>query len=677
VALAAVVVVAGVAVALGLRFAGPAAEADTPHPGLDFAIGIDVDGDGTNDCGTGVPLAVGDGAPDAVPVEVANASCVAEADAELVVRVYLMDGGGIAAVGSAVHLYYSGLRSLGSGDAIWTGCVFEASATGSNFENVGCGIGLPPYAYPVSNLGALAVFHFSCTQSGDLALGRSLGETGLTDESLIEHREGGEDELSITCGDRPEPSPTPAPTSLDFAIGIDVDGDGTNDCGTGVPLAVGDGAPDPVPVEVTNTNCLAEPDAELVVRGYLMDAGGLSADGAAVHLYYSGVTSLGTGDAVWTGCVFEAPASQPDFENVGCGIGLPPYAYPVSNLGTLAVFRFSCSQGGVVTLGHSVGETGLTDSALMEHRESGPDSLSVTCGDHPPATGPNPTWTPTPTRPPPPTPTPCAGCPTQTPSPTPTPRGTPTPCPGCPSPQLAIGIDVDGDGTNDCGSGVPGAVGDGAPDGILAEITDSTCEAVVSASFNVNVYLTDTDGIAYGGQASHVIYEGVTSAGRGVPKWSGCVFSATAYAPFGLNSEHWENVGCAIGLPPATSLTYVGLMSRFTFTCTQDGTVWLGHDVGETSLTDGDLHEFREQGGSDVLEVDCGSPPKRETVAGDSDCDSFVSSVDAALILQHTAGLIGRLRCTLSADVDRDGFVTAMDAALVLQGAAGLTEIGP
>jgi hypothetical protein len=49
-----------------------------------------------------------------------------------------------------------------------------------------------------------------------------------------------------------------------------------------------------------------------------------------------------------------------------------------------------------------------------------------------------------------------------------------------------------------------------------------------------------------------------------------------------------------------------------------------------------------------------------------------VNAIDAALILQFAAGLIGSLPCGQNADVNGDGNVDAIDAALILQYAAGL-----
>jgi uncharacterized protein YkwD len=58
--------------------------------------------------------------------------------------------------------------------------------------------------------------------------------------------------------------------------------------------------------------------------------------------------------------------------------------------------------------------------------------------------------------------------------------------------------------------------------------------------------------------------------------------------------------------------------------------------------------------------------------AGDANCDGAVNSIDAALVLQYSAGLIGSLSCQGLADVNYSSSVSAVDAALILQFSAGL-----
>ena len=59
---------------------------------------------------------------------------------------------------------------------------------------------------------------------------------------------------------------------------------------------------------------------------------------------------------------------------------------------------------------------------------------------------------------------------------------------------------------------------------------------------------------------------------------------------------------------------------------------------------------------------------------GDVDCNTTADSIDAALILQFAAALVGELPCQDVADVNDDGSVDALDATLILQFAAGLLD---
>jgi glucose/arabinose dehydrogenase len=59
---------------------------------------------------------------------------------------------------------------------------------------------------------------------------------------------------------------------------------------------------------------------------------------------------------------------------------------------------------------------------------------------------------------------------------------------------------------------------------------------------------------------------------------------------------------------------------------------------------------------------------------GDVNCDGVVNSIDAAIVLQFTAGLFLPLPCAGAADVDENGSINAIDAALILQLEAGLID---
>ena len=53
--------------------------------------------------------------------------------------------------------------------------------------------------------------------------------------------------------------------------------------------------------------------------------------------------------------------------------------------------------------------------------------------------------------------------------------------------------------------------------------------------------------------------------------------------------------------------------------------------------------------------------------------DGFAARrVDAALVLQYAAGLIGSEPCLAAGEVSSDGILNAVDAALILQYVAGL-----
>ena len=62
---------------------------------------------------------------------------------------------------------------------------------------------------------------------------------------------------------------------------------------------------------------------------------------------------------------------------------------------------------------------------------------------------------------------------------------------------------------------------------------------------------------------------------------------------------------------------------------------------------------------------------------GDVDCNERTNSIDAALILQKTAGLIDTLACKMAGDVNADNRLNAVDAALILQYDARLINSFP
>lgn len=66
--------------------------------------------------------------------------------------------------------------------------------------------------------------------------------------------------------------------------------------------------------------------------------------------------------------------------------------------------------------------------------------------------------------------------------------------------------------------------------------------------------------------------------------------------------------------------------------------------------------------------------PPPAPLLGDVGCDENVNGVDAMLVLQLAARLIGTLACPTVAAVNGDGRTNSVDAALILQLDAGLID---
>jgi TolB protein len=71
------------------------------------------------------------------------------------------------------------------------------------------------------------------------------------------------------------------------------------------------------------------------------------------------------------------------------------------------------------------------------------------------------------------------------------------------------------------------------------------------------------------------------------------------------------------------------------------------------------------------------SPSWQPIVTGDANCQGGIDAIDAAIMLQYGAGLIGTLPCEDDADVNGDGDIDSVDAALILQYSAGLLDSLP
>jgi hypothetical protein len=194
---------------------------------------------------------------------------------------------------------------------------------------------------------------------------------------------------------------------------------------------------------------------------------------------------------------------------------------------------------------------------------------------------------PTATMLPSPTPCPMAGCPTATNTPPPSPTPTPPALTGL---DFSIGIDIDGNATDDC-------VSSGGP---------STCTIPVGSTFVVRTYLNGlpADVPHYAGLEIRLTYAGVTNkSNASTQPWPECAFPVQHYA------QTFIQFGCIIGVSGASS-TYLGLIGTSVFTCSADGTITLEHNPDETHILDDHSASHSETPGtSESITVDCGAVP--------------------------------------------------------------------
>jgi uncharacterized repeat protein (TIGR01451 family) len=206
-------IAAAVAVLLILSGGGGkhTAEAHSPHPGLDFSMGIDTNGNSVDDC---------DSRDSTVSIP---SKCSVPVSGSFTVRVYLNALGGIANYqGFDTQLNYSFVSTAhtvdtGPSNGNWPGCAF----TGASFddpnhtESFGCTIGIsaPSSTY----LGRIATADFTCSPTngfGTITMVHGPGSTDLLEDLSTVHAEGNgtTETLTITCGTPPTPTRTPTPT---------------------------------------------------------------------------------------------------------------------------------------------------------------------------------------------------------------------------------------------------------------------------------------------------------------------------------------------------------------------------------------------------------------------------------------------------------------------------------
>ncbi|MDP3767284.1 MAG: dockerin type I repeat-containing protein, partial [Dehalococcoidia bacterium] len=128
-------------------------------------------------------------------------------------------------------------------------------------------------------------------------------------------------------------------------------------------------------------------------------------------------------------------------------------------------------------------------------------------------------------------------------------------------------------------------------------------------------------------------------------------------------SGRWgDYLGAAVDPSDPSCVWLVGEYAKDTI-----GSDWGTYIAGTTYSGD-------DCAGAPVTPTPTDTPPAKD--CGDVNDDGAVTSVDAALILQLVAGLVGSLPNEPSADVNGDGDITSVDAALVLQLQAGFIDAG-
>lgn len=153
--------------------------------------------------------------------------------------------------------------------------------------------------------------------------------------------------------------------------------------------------------------------------------------------------------------------------------------------------------------------------------------------------------------------------------------------------------------------------------------------------------------------------------------YDGGIVESTACAGLAggiCNASYDVNTVRAVGAVGSSGYTGNTDLAALSFRCLEEGESAL--HVTLFVLVDGSTGE--PQPIDAVVEhgtISCGPD---SALLGDVNCDGEVDAIDAALLLQLTAGLIHGLPCEQNADVDNDSTITAIDAALILQYVAGL-----
>ena len=235
-----------------------------------------------------------------------------------------------------------------------------------------------------------------------------------------------------------------------------------------------------------------------------------------------------------------------------------------------------------------------------------------------------------------------------------------------------------------------------------AECAGDTCAVSPGAAFTLSVEVIEGPAGGYVGALSFIdfgmalTYHAAKTAVEEIA-WPDC---ETFLATRSQLSDETVSHGCLTGIPPAQpNSTYVGNIVDLSFTCSSGPSstlvrlLPLGDPFAGSSGTKFVLgtSEAIAAKVSD-LTINCVIPPTAtptstatsepantpttvptfSSLVGDVNCDGTVNPLDAALILQVSAGLITTLPCPDGGDINDDGVTNPLDATLVLQFSAGL-----
>ncbi len=214
-------------------------------------------------------------------------------------------------------------------------------------------------------------------------------------------------------------------------------------------------------------------------------------------------------------------------------------------------------------------------------------------------------------------------------------------------------------------------------DGATVGIQES-CIYNTGETFLVQVHIAEAPPDGYNGFELHVSWT--------VPE--------LAYRPSAELEEEFLEPGCATAarssawdwvVRPRPEVAYVclnppesdvrlsaGVPVEFEITCWAEGTGLLDPAPSLLWIRGPDLVEI-DQFRPLTIEASITCRPKTGQ-PGDIDCSGAVDSVDAALLLQFSAGLLEPLDCDYKGDMTQNGRLDSRDALLILQVEAGLIE---